>query len=67
MVRAADHDFQPAAKLTPFGIFLPQYGELFLYFTTSRLTSDFIADCLSDCWSSLRERFPQVRTLVLRP
>ena len=65
MVRAADHDFRPDARLTPFGIFLPHYGELYLYFTTSKLTSDFMVDCMTDCWTSLRERFPQVKTLVL--
>lgn len=65
MVRAADHDFRPTAKLTPFGIFLPQYGEVYLYFTSSSLTSDFMVDCLVDCWASLRQRFPQVKTLVL--
>ena len=65
VVKAADHDFQPDARLTPFGIFLPEYGEVYLYFTASKLTSDFMVDCLADCWASLRERFPQVKTLVL--
>lgn len=65
VVKAADHDFQPQAKLTPFGILLPRYGELYLYFTPSKLTSDFMVDCLADCWNSLRERFPQVKTLLL--
>jgi len=65
MVRAADHDFQVAARLTPFGIFLPQYGEVYLYFTASALTSDFMLDCLTECWKSLRGRFPRVKTLVL--
>lgn len=65
IVKAADHDFQPEVKLTPFGLFLPQSGELYLYFTASKLTSDFIVDCLTDCWSHLRERFPQVKSLVL--
>jgi len=64
-VKAADHDFRPEAKLTPFGIFLPQYDELYLYFTTSKLTSDFMVDCLLDCWAILRERFPHITTLVL--
>jgi transposase len=64
-VKAADHDFQPDAKLTPFGIFLPQHDELFLYFTASKLTSDFMVDCLIDCWTTLREWFPQIKTLVL--
>lgn len=65
MVKAADHDFQPLAKLTPFGIFLPQSGELYLYFTPSKLTSDFMIDCLVDCWTTLQTRFPQVNTLLL--
>jgi transposase len=64
-VKAADHDFQPDAKMTPFGIFLPQHDELFLYFTASKLTSDFMVDCLSDCWITLRDRFPHITTLVL--
>lgn len=64
-VQAADHDFHPSAKLTPFGILLPQYGEVYLYFTASKLTSDFMVDCLCDCWLKLRDRFPQVKTLLL--
>lgn len=65
IVKAADHDFHPEAKLTPFGILLPQYGEVYLYFTDAKLTSDFIVDCLVDCWTSLQPRFPQVNRLVL--
>jgi len=65
IVRAADHDFKPDTKLTPFGIFLPQYGELYLYFTSSRVTSDFIADCLRDFWMTVYDRFDHVQTLLL--
>jgi hypothetical protein len=65
IVKAADHDFKPDAKLTPFGILLPQYGEVFLYLTDSKVTSDFIVDCLQDCWTTLQSRFPQVNRLVL--
>ena len=32
--KAADHDFQPAATVTPVGIFLPAFDELFLYAVT---------------------------------
>ena len=39
-VDAADHDFQPAATITPVGILLPALDELFLYGVTSRVTSD---------------------------
>ena len=65
IVKAADHDFHPSAKLTPFGILLPHYGDVYHYFTPSKLTSDFMVDCLRDCWTRLRERFPQVKTLLL--
>jgi transposase len=64
-VKAADHDFQPDAKLTPFGIFLPEHDELLLDFTASKLTRDFRVDCRIDGWVTLRERFPQVTTLRL--
>ena len=65
IVKAFDHDFKPEEKLTPYGIFLPQYDELYLYFTTGRVTSDFIVDCLEDFWQSVRTRFPQVKTLLI--
>ncbi len=64
-VAAADHDFHPEEKLTPFGIFLPDKDELSLYFTPSRVTSDFIVDCLEDFWRKNRARFPQVETLLI--
>ena len=65
VVKALDHDFNPKAKLTPFGIFLPDFDEIYLYFTASRVTSDFIVDCLSAFWHEVAERFGQVRTLLL--
>jgi transposase len=65
VVKAMDHDTEPDEKLTPFGIFLPQYDELYLYFTKSRVTSDFIVDCLCDFCLRVRERFPHLRTLLI--
>lgn len=38
--KAADHDFHPAATVTPVGIFLPASDEFFLYRVTSKVTSD---------------------------
>jgi hypothetical protein len=65
-VAAADHDFNPDAIVTPFGFLLPKYGDLFLYFGTSKITSDFIVDRLEDLWQThLHPRFPLVTTLVL--
>jgi len=64
-VKALDHDFQPADKIIPFGLYLPQYHEVYLYFTTSRVTSDFIVDCLQDFWLSQQDRFEAIDRLVL--
>jgi Rhodopirellula transposase DDE domain len=40
-VAAWDHDFTPDVTLTPFGLWLPHLQELFVYLTTSKVTSDF--------------------------
>jgi hypothetical protein len=61
----ADHDFRPWGKLTPFGIFLPDHKELSLYFTHSKVTSDFIVDRLDQWWLANRGRHRQVRKLLL--
>jgi transposase len=63
--KAADHDFKPEATLTPFGIFLPQYDDLWLYMACSKVTSDFIADRLEQWWQEVRLRFLDVKTLVI--
>lgn len=55
--RALDHDYEPEYKLTPFGIFLPFYDESFFYFTKSKVTADFMIDCLQDLWPKLKLRF----------
>ena len=64
-VEGKNHDFKPDEKITPSGIFLPELDELFYYFTTSKVTSDFIVDVLEDWWLEHRKRFPQVKTLLL--
>ncbi len=63
--QAADHDFSPELTLTPYGIFLPRFDDLYLYFTASAVTSDFIVDTLDRWWRRMRQRFPQVKTLVI--
>jgi hypothetical protein len=60
-----DHDFHPKTTVTPYGIFIPELDELFLYFTESKVTSDFIVDILSDFWKSESWRFPLIKTLLL--
>lgn len=54
---AWDHDFAPETILTPFNLFLPEYDENFMYFTESKVTSDFIVDMLERTWPILHERF----------
>jgi hypothetical protein len=61
----ADHDFEPVGQLTPFGIFVPEYDELDLYFTPAKVTSDFMVDALDEWWQHNRGRFPWVRQLVV--
>jgi len=64
-IKTKDHDFDPKTTLTPYGIFLPNLDELFLYFTESKVTSDFIVDVLADFWKSESWRFPDIKTLLI--
>ncbi len=64
-VQAADHDFKPEATLTPFGVYLPDFSDFFLYMTTSKVTSDFIVDVLEAFWEAVRTRFPKVTILLI--
>jgi transposase len=65
LTKAADHDFEAAATLTPLGIFLPATDELFLYAVMSKVTSDCLVDRLVDWWETVKERFAQITTLVI--
>jgi transposase len=65
LVAAVDHDFHPTATLTPVGILLPAFNELFVYGVTSKVTSDCLADRLVQWWEAVRARFPHITTLVL--
>lgn len=62
--KACDHDFNPAVRVTPVGIFLPA-TELFVYGGTSKVTSDCLADRLVHWWESVRERFLHITMLVI--
>lgn len=64
-IETEDHDFDPKTTVTPYGIFLPELDELFLYFTESKVTSDFIVDVLEDFWKTQSTRFPEIKTLIL--
>jgi Rhodopirellula transposase DDE domain len=45
-VAATDHDFAPAATVTPVGIFLPASDERCVYEGTAKVTSDCLVDRL---------------------
>ena len=64
-IQTDDHDYNPKTTVTPYGIFLPELDELFLYFTESKVTSDFIVDVLEDFWKSESWRFPDIKTFIL--
>lgn len=60
---ALDHDYR-GDKVTPMGLFLPQYDELYIYLVT-RATSDCQVDCLKDLWESIKSRFSRVKTIAI--
>src|SRR5262249_52817341 len=62
---AVDHDFKPEEIFTPYWLFLPQYDETYLLFTASKVTDDFIVDCLRAFWLSVRISYPLVKALLL--
>jgi hypothetical protein len=43
--KAADHDFKPQATLTPFGIFVPETDDLWLYMACSKITCGVCVLC----------------------
>lgn len=62
---ALDHDFSDCPTLTPYGIFLPEGGELFLFFVQSKLTADCIVDLLEDWWLRVKDRFADRSKIVI--
>jgi hypothetical protein len=60
-----DHDFKPEGALTPFGIFQPATSEAELFFTDSKVSSDFMVDCLEQWIEERAEALRDVRRLVL--
>ncbi|NEP47176.1 MAG: ISAzo13 family transposase, partial [Okeania sp. SIO2H7] len=63
---ACDHDFTPKTRVTPYGILLPEFDDLFLYFTESKVTSEFIVNILEEWWEEFSERFKNYQTLLLK-
>ncbi len=67
LIKAFDHDFsdKKSPPVTPVGIFLPDWDELFLYAVTSKVTSDCLVDRLVQWWETVQERFSHIKTLVI--
>jgi Rhodopirellula transposase DDE domain len=61
----AYHDFLTQSTVIPYGIFLPEYNELFLFFVTSKLTADCIVDLLEGWWETVKHRFSHIQKLVI--
>ena len=53
------------SNLFHLAVFLPNTDDLFLYFTPSKVTADFIVDTLEQWWEEVKSDFPQVKTLVI--
>ena len=64
-VKASDHEFNSKESVTPVGLFLPQFDDLFMYMVKSRVTADCLVDCLQRWWESVRKRFAHIDTLVI--
>jgi hypothetical protein len=63
--QGVDHDFKPEGVLTPFGIFRPQTSASALFFTDSKVTSDFMVDCLEQWIAEQGAALKDIRKLVL--
>ena len=64
-VQTLDHDVKPVATMIPFGILEVLSGVLTILFGTSRLTSDFVVDCLELWWQQRRPSLPGVKRLMI--
>ena len=51
--------------MTPVGLFLPEYNELWLFFVISKVTADCLVDLLESWWQQVKHRFPQIHRWVL--
>ena len=57
LTKTEDHDLGVKEKLTPFGFYLPQYDDFFLFFTRGYASSDFIVDRLEEIWPIIQDRY----------
>ena len=64
VAKAWEHDPPAKEKLVPFGVLILVTGALTLIFGNHE-TSDFWGDCLRPWWTSVKEKFPNVRRLTI--
>nr|ALK44369.1 Mobile element protein [Colwellia sp. C1] len=57
LTKAEDHDLGVKEKLTPFGFYLPEHDDFFLFFTAGYASSDFIVDRLEEIWPEIQEKY----------
>lgn len=62
---ALDHAFDATITLTPYGIFLPAFNQLSLFFVYSKLTADCSVDLIELWWEQVKDQFSHIRTLVI--
>ena len=63
--QSLDHDFAPEITLTPYGIFVPEYNELFLFFVSSKLIADCIVDLIEHWWNQVKSQFSHIQKLIV--
>ncbi len=57
LTKAEDHDLGVKTKLTNFGFYLPQYNDLYYFFSKGYPTSDFIVDRIEEIWPEIQEKY----------
>lgn len=57
LTKAEDHELGVKEKMTPFGFFLPEYDDFYLFFTPGYASSDFIVDRLEEIWPIIQDKY----------
>ncbi len=57
LTKTENHDLGVKEKLTPFGFFLPEHDDFFLFFTNGYASSDFIVDRLEEIWPIIQNKY----------
>ncbi|MDQ7085370.1 MAG: hypothetical protein Q9M36_10795 [Sulfurovum sp.] len=59
--KALDHDFYDET-ITPFGLFLPENNQTYLYMNETFTSSDFIVDCIEDFGNPIKIHFQKSKS-----